>query len=209
MNVLVETVRVRVHAVDSISEVGILGQLRHRPEISVVDEGEQEAVALAVLDQADEEALRWLRGLHRACGVPVVLVIGQLDPRTLVPVVESGVCCVLRRVEATPDRLVRAIESAARGDGDLPQELVRHLLDHVSQLGRNLLQPRGLSFAGLTVREKEVLQLLADGLSTREVAVRLCYSERTIKNVIQDLTTRLHLRNRTQAVAYAVRNGWI
>jgi DNA-binding NarL/FixJ family response regulator len=79
----------------------------------------------------------------------------------------------------------------------------------MSQLTRNLLTPRGLSFAGLTVRERDVLQLVADGLSTREVATHLAYSERTIKNVIQDLTIRLNVRNRTQAVAYAVRNGWI
>jgi DNA-binding NarL/FixJ family response regulator len=61
----------------------------------------------------------------------------------------------------------------------------------------------------LNNRERDVLALVADGLSTREVAKRLCYSERTIKNILQDVTTRLCLRNRTQAVAVAVRAGWI
>jgi DNA-binding NarL/FixJ family response regulator len=61
----------------------------------------------------------------------------------------------------------------------------------------------------LNARECEVLRLIADGYATREVARRMCYSERTIKNILQELTTRLHLRNRTQAVAHAVRNGWI
>lgn len=63
--------------------------------------------------------------------------------------------------------------------------------------------------APLRPREREVLALIAEGLSTREVARRLCWSERTIKNVLQDLTTRLGLRNRTQAVAWAVRNDLI
>ena len=63
--------------------------------------------------------------------------------------------------------------------------------------------------ARVTRRERQVLALLAEGHSTREVAQRLAYSERTIKNVLQDFTTRLQLRNRTQAVAYAVRRGWI
>jgi DNA-binding NarL/FixJ family response regulator len=61
----------------------------------------------------------------------------------------------------------------------------------------------------LRPREREVLSLIAEGLSTREVARRMCYSERTIKNILQELTTRIGLRNRTQAVAWALRNGWI
>jgi DNA-binding NarL/FixJ family response regulator len=61
----------------------------------------------------------------------------------------------------------------------------------------------------LRSRERDVLVLFAEGHSTREVAQRLCYSERTIKNILQDLTTRFGLRNRTQAVAWALRNGWI
>ena len=61
----------------------------------------------------------------------------------------------------------------------------------------------------LADRERCVLQLFADGLTTREVARQMCYSERTIKNVLQDLTIRLNVRNRTHAVAYAVRHGWI
>lgn len=63
--------------------------------------------------------------------------------------------------------------------------------------------------SGPSPRERDVLTLLADGYSTREIAQRLCYSERTIKNVLQDFNARLQLRNRTQAVAYAVRRGWI
>jgi DNA-binding NarL/FixJ family response regulator len=63
--------------------------------------------------------------------------------------------------------------------------------------------------SGPNSRERDVLMLLADGFSTREVARRLCYSERTIKNIVQEFTSRLQLRNRTQAVAYAVRRGWI
>jgi len=204
-----DPVHVRVHALDPISEFGVLAQLRCRPEIRIADQGALATVLLAILDNADEAALRWLRALHRADGLPVVLIIGHIDPGTLVELVESGVCGLLRRAEATAERMVRAIRRASGGQGDLPPELVRHLLDQVSFLSRNLLEPRGLSFAGLTAREREVLKLVADGLSTREVATHLSYSERTIKSVIQDLTVRLNLRNRTQAVAFAVRNGWI
>lgn len=78
---------------------------------------------------------------------------------------------------------------------------------------RRLAEPptsRPLAVApALTARERAVLTLLAEGYATREIAKRLSYSERTIKNILQDFTSRLHLRNRTQAVAYALRRGWI
>jgi DNA-binding NarL/FixJ family response regulator len=204
-----EPVPFRVNTLDPISEIGVLTQLRRRPEVVIAAVGVRPAVVLAIMDSTDDDALRWLRTLHADGGLPIVLIIGRVDPSALGCLVESGVCGVLSRVDATADRLVRAIQLAAAGHGDLPPELVRHLLDHVGQLNRNLLTPRGLTFAGLTGREHDVLQLIADGLSTREVATRLAYSERTIKNVLQHLTLRLNARNRTQAVACAVRNGWI
>ena len=63
--------------------------------------------------------------------------------------------------------------------------------------------------ARVTRRERQVLALLAEGHSTREVAQRLAYSERTIKNIIHGVTSRLNLRNRLHAVAYALRAGLI
>lgn len=200
---------VRVHSLDPISEAGILVQLRQRPELRIAEPGESASVVIAIADVVDEAATRWLTALHRADGTPVVLVVGQLDPRSTAGIIGAGVCGLVRRAEATPERLVRVVRAAAQGHGDMPPDLVRHLLDQVSLLNRTTLEPRGLSFAGLTERERDVLKLIADGLSTREVATKLSYSERTIKAVLQSLTIRLNLRNRTQAVAYAVRNGWI
>ena len=208
---VLEAVPVRVHSRDPISELGILAQLRQRPELRVVQGPEQQpgTVVLAIADTVDDEVTRWLRTLHRAAGAPIVLVIGELDPRAVTDVVCSGVRGVARRTDATPELLVRLVQSAARGNGDLPPELLSQLLDQVNRLNNHLLEPRGLHVNGLTDRERDILRLIADGLSTREVATRLAYSERTIKAGLQSLTARLQMRNRTQAVAYAVRNGWI
>jgi DNA-binding NarL/FixJ family response regulator len=209
-------VLVRVHALDPISESGILAQLRQCPDIRVADAGAGHdaqapdgTVALAVVDLVDDDTTRWLRTLHRHDGLPLVLVVGQLDSRALVTVVESGVRAVARRCEVTPPRLSELLHAAAANRGELPPDLLGQLLDQVGQLNRTLLGPRGLGLNGLTHRENNVLRLVADGLSTREIASELAYSERTIKAVIQELTTRLYLRNRAHAVAYAVRNGWI
>jgi DNA-binding NarL/FixJ family response regulator len=208
-----EPVLVQVHALDPISESGILAQLRECPDVRVADPGTGQdtkpSVALAVIDLVDDDSTGWLRSLHQRDGLPLVLVVGQLDSRALISVVESGVRAVTRRCEATPLRLAQLLHAAAANRGELPPDLLGQLLDQVGQLNRSLLGPRGLGLNGLTQRENAVLRLVADGLSTREIASQLAYSERTIKTVIQDLTTRLYLRNRAHAVAYAVRNGWI
>ena len=64
-----------------------------------------------------------------------------------------------------------------------------------------------MTVGGLEVREVEALRLLSAGLSTADVAVELSYSERTVKNIVHGVLTRLKLRNRTQAVGYALRHG--
>ena len=61
----------------------------------------------------------------------------------------------------------------------------------------------------LNLREVEVLRLVSEGFETAEIAGQLCYSERTVKNVIYAITNRLNLRNRQHAVAYALRAGVI
>ncbi|MGH2943697.1 MAG: LuxR C-terminal-related transcriptional regulator, partial [Solirubrobacteraceae bacterium] len=58
-------------------------------------------------------------------------------------------------------------------------------------------------------REQRVLALIAVGRQTREIATELCYSERTIKNVLHDIVTKLNVRSRSHAIAYAVREGLI
>jgi DNA-binding CsgD family transcriptional regulator len=87
--------------------------------------------------------------------------------------------------------------------------LLGQLLDSVRRLQRDVLAPRGLGSAGLTAREVEVVRLMSEGCDTAEIADQLCYSERTVKNVIYALTSRLNLRNRPHAVAYAMRAGVI
>jgi DNA-binding NarL/FixJ family response regulator len=70
-----------------------------------------------------------------------------------------------------------------------------------------VLAPNGLTEAGLYTREVDVLRLLAEGLDIAEVAQRLNYSERTVRSIIHGVLTRMKLRNRVHAVAFALRSG--
>jgi DNA-binding NarL/FixJ family response regulator len=136
-------------------------------------------------------------------------VVAGLDDAGLMTAVEVGAQAVLRRREATPERLADAVAAAAQGDGTLAPDLLGRLLDQMSRLQRQVLAPRGIGPAGLSDREVDVLRLLADGYDTGDIARTLAYSERTIKNTIHDVTSRLNLRNRSHAVAYAVKSGLI
>jgi DNA-binding NarL/FixJ family response regulator len=200
-----------VYADDPISEAGVISQLRGRPEVTIVRRAdlEQAVVALVVAEGADETALKVLRAIQRG-GVPrTVLVARVIDDSTLVAAAEAGVAGLLRTHEATADALVRVVKRVADGNGDVPADLLGRLLGHVGRLQRQVLAPRGIAFTGLSDREAQVLRLVADGFDTAEIATQLCYSERTVKNVLHDVTTRLQLRNRSHAVAYAVREGLI
>jgi DNA-binding NarL/FixJ family response regulator len=200
-----------VHGGDPISREGVISQLRARPEVTVVGEMDvdQAMVAVVVTDTVDDEATRMMRALRRGDSPRLVLVASVLDEAALVAAAEVGVGGLLRRIDATGDALARTIVRVAAGEGDIPHDLLGRLLTELGRLQRQVLTPRGLTFTGLSPRETEVLRMVADGHDTAEIARRMCYSERTVKNVLHDLTTRLQLRNRSHAVAYAVREGLI
>lgn len=200
-----------LHATDMISRAGLVSQLRPRPEILLLDEADlaQAQVGVVVSDNVGEDTVRVLRSLRSRGVQQLVLVASQIDDGGLVMAVEAGVAGVVRRREASAERLVSVIIAAASGEGSVPPDLLGRLLSQVGQLQRGVLSPRGLTFSGLAEREIEVLRLVADGFDTAEIAAKLAYSQRTIKNVLHDVTSRMHLRNRSHAVAYALRNGLI
>lgn len=202
---------VHVHASDAITLHGLRSQLRQEPQLEIVDREEvgPDTVAVVAADAMDENTLHELRELNRLGCRHSVLVAATLDDAGLLAAVEVGVCALVRRQEATSSRLARLVVKAAHGEAALPSDMLARLLKQVSQLQHNVLAPRGLTIAGLTPRETSVLKLVADGLDTDEIAGQLSYSPRTVKNILHGVTTRFCLRNRSHAVAYALREGLI
>ncbi|MFH8514125.1 response regulator transcription factor [Streptomyces gelaticus] len=207
-----ERITVALRAQDPISQAGVASQLRTRPEVSVTEWGEGDdspQIVVVVVDTVDEAVLTMLRHIQRTSTSRTVLVTTDIDEQKLVSAAECGVAGVVRRSESTPEHLVQVIGTVARGEGHLPSDLLGRLLEEVGRLQGQVLGPRGLHFTGLAAREVDVLRLVAEGYDTADIATKLAYSERTIKNVLHSVMTRLQLRNRSHAVAYAMRQGLI
>ena len=201
-----QPVRVAVSASDPITGRGVASCLAARSEIEVVPNTRPLAADVLVLaaDLVNAEIIGTLRTIARESSVRTVLLTSQLAETDLLTAVECRVVAVLPRGSTTAERLIDTVLAAGSGGGVLPPDLLGALLEQVKRL-REEVSVAG----GLAPREIEVIRLLADGLDTAQIAHELCYSERTVKNVLYGVLNRLNLRNRPHAVAYAMRNGLI
>ena len=105
--------------------------------------------------------------------------------------------------DALPDELLGAIRSVAAGDAVVAPSTTKRLLTHFADLLPKATQERGKRLEALTEREREVLTLLAKGLSNAEIAGELFLGEATIKTHVSNCLSKLHLRDRVQAVVFA------
>jgi DNA-binding NarL/FixJ family response regulator len=144
------------------------------------------------------DALRRLREL--ANPARVLIVTSFTEQRTVVPALRAGAAGYVYK-DVDPDALAGAIRSVHAGHILLQPEVAGALL---SQEEANSGQGRGGS---LTEREREVLGLIADGRSNREIARALVLSEKTVKTHVSNILMKLDLADRTQAALWAVRHG--
>jgi DNA-binding NarL/FixJ family response regulator len=198
---------------------GVAACLAEVAEVSEVGEAAtpEEAFAAPELAHADVIVVdphrfggsSLVRRLVDDTGARVVVCSAQRDPDEVLTIIQAGAMGYLCKDTLTPDALASAALAAAQGAGVLAPELLGDFMQGLSRVSRDLLEPNGLSLSRLSTREQQVLSLVAEGHSTREVASGLHYSERTVKNVLHDVVTKLNARTRSQAVAEAVRQGLI
>jgi len=206
-------VQVAIISSDPMMRDGAIAALRHRPgiRIAVDDDAESQADVLIALAQDVDGALlaRIEAFTARAEGTPmrVILVTNRLPDYYLLRAIEIGLASVLHRENTTYDTIAQAAVSASQSRSRMPEHLLYTLLERVRTTQEQMSTVHGFTPAGLHEREVEVLQLLSEGLDTGQIAGRLNYSERTIKNVLRSMMTRLKLKNRSHAVAYAIRCG--
>jgi DNA-binding NarL/FixJ family response regulator len=144
------------------------------------------------------EALRRLRQLDNPA--KVLIVTSFTEQRTVVPALRAGASGYVYK-DVDPDALAGAIRSVHAGHVLLQPEVAGALLAQ-DETGNG--SGRGST---LTEREREVLGLIADGRSNREIARALVLSEKTVKTHVSNILMKLDLSDRTQAALWAVRNG--
>ncbi|KOG87413.1 helix-turn-helix transcriptional regulator [Streptomyces varsoviensis] len=212
------SIAVAVLADDPITEEGAIVRLNSYDEISArsLDSCHADSafdVLLVLANGVTGSMLTRVARVRRESGgggrgVPVVLVANEFPEHSMLRAISLGLVNLLYRKESSFNAIARAVVSAARGctkpGGDGVQQ---RLIGQIKAIRETALIPHGLNVAGLGAREVNVLRLLADGLSTKEVAGRIGCSERTIKSVIHQLVARHNLKNRTHAVAFALRTG--
>jgi DNA-binding NarL/FixJ family response regulator len=170
--------------VDSLESMPAVESVAHA---ATVEEARQDpslrTADLVILDPA----ARGSGSLIGAVDARVIVCSSDCAPESVLTAIRAGAVGYLRKDTLTDETLGAAVAAAANGEVTEPKPPA----------------------ARLTEREQQVLSLIAAGHPTREVAQQLCYSERTVKNVLHAVVTKLNARSRSQAVAFAVREGLI
>ena len=104
--------------------------------------------------------------------------------------------------------LLDQLRGLRQGEAAITRRMAARILEEF-QRGQQTVSPTAEATHDLTARELEVLELVADRLSNKEIAVRLVISEHTVKNHLKNILSKLHLRSRREAADYGMARGWV
>jgi len=207
-------IRVLIADDHAIVRKGIRALLSVKPEIEVVGEASDGAEAVAqaqalcpdvilmdlVMPEMDGiEATRQI--VEQQPGVRILVLTSFAADDKVFPAIKAGALGYLLK-DSGPDDLVQAIHQVYRGEPALEPSIARKVLFELSQPPKEPLTPEPL-----TERELEVLRLIAQGRSNREIAEHLVIAEMTVRTHVSNILSKLHLASRTQAALYALREG--
>lgn len=137
--------------------------------------------------------------------VRVVMLTVSDDDQDLFEAIKNGAeGYLLKNLQS--DEFSELLAGISKGVAPMSPELATRLLEEFARQGQQELEQPALE-SELTEREKEVLQLLTEGASNKEIATSLYITENTVKYHLKNILQKLHLQNRVQAATYAVRKG--
>lgn len=195
---------------DRAPGIEIVAQVQSPDEaMSVIDASAPDVVLVDVPQEAD--AADAVRRMHQgAPDSPLVVLGGEDDDASIIEAMEVGATAHVAEV-AEPAELVATIRRVADGEDPLKDELIARpdLVERILDNVRDTIMADRESTNPLTTRELEILALVAGGLRNREIAQTLAVSEQTVKNHLSTVLHKFGVPNRTLAVGYAVRHGWL
>jgi len=175
---------------DGLEAVNMASSLQ--PDVILMD------VSMPEMDGV--EACRQVRGSGSAS--KIVMLTMHADQDVLANAIRAGACGYLVK-DCSTEEIADAVRMASNGDTALSPQLAASMLDEVRKLEMAPAREERI----VTKREEEVLQAIADGCSTSEVADHMYISQKTVKNHLASIYQKLDARDRTQAVLQAVRMG--
>ena len=214
-----DAIRVLLADDHTLFRKGIRTMLSEMPEVEVIGEAANGSEALDLANQLVPDVILMDIKMPNLSGIEatreilrenphigVILVTMFDDPESVFAGMRAGSRGYVLK-EAEPEELRRAIEAAHRGEVMLCPIMARKVLDHFAVEGSPARAQ--LPYEQVSQRELQVLQLAADGLSNREIAQRLVISEKTAKNHVSNIFSKLNVNDRTQAVVQALRMGLV
>ena len=159
-------------------------------------------VLLMDINLPGTDGLRLLRELApRLPATRIVMLTVSNDRRDLVEAVRSGAAGYLTK-DLSPEALQRAVRGIRSGDLAMSRAMAADVIQHLATTtNRSAGAPGADELSGISAREREVLSLLAEGLTDREIGERLGISPRTVETHVGSLLSKLGVRNRAQAAA--------
>ncbi len=213
-----EKIRLLIVDDEAIVRYALAHLLNGEPDIEVVGQAENGEAALRLARQAMPDVVLLDIRMPRMDGitaarqfrremphVEICVLTVCADDASLFEALKAGAKGYVLK-DTTPQQTADAVRAVARGEGILHPSLVSRVLDEFSRLSEQRESLQKL-FAELTRREVEVLRILAEGKSNREIAATLYLSEKTVKNHVTNILSKLTVNSRTEAALLAARGG--
>ena len=209
-----KTIRLLITDDHSIVRKGIKALLATEKDMEVIGEAENGAEAVAKAAALKPDVVLMDLVMPEMDGIEATRRITSEQPGTRIlvltsfaaddkvfPAVKAGALGYLLK-DSTPDQLLEAIRQVYRGEPSLEPSIARKVLQELSHpaQGKQTAEP-------LTERELDVLRLIAQGMSNREIASKIFVAEWTVRSHVSNILSKLQLASRTQAALYALRSG--